>query len=365
MHRDVKPQNVLINDEGEAKVTDFGIARSLEQDGLTAPGNVLGATDYVAPEQALGEPVTERSDIYSLGIVLYEMLTGDVPFKADTQVGVAMKHVREPLPDVRHSRPELSALLAAVLERATAKDAGIRYASADELVHELEQVLAVEAARTGEVTGEATSVLRALPEETARVAPLGVRNPRRLVAAGVLLAVIVAVGLALLFNRAEPGTTGSAAPERSGALAAVRLQASSARDYDPYGDDREEHREDAGNAIDGIRGTDWRTETYRGGLQKRGVGLYVGTRAPAAVSRLSVITDTPGFEAEVYAANSIPAGIEGWRKVAERTTLAESDRIRIDTSGRRYRYYLVWIVSLGEESNASILELTLQQRQPA
>jgi hypothetical protein len=91
----------------------------------------------------------------------------------------------------------------------------------------------------------------------------------------------------------------------------------------------------------------------------------VGTRAPAAVSRLSVITDTPGFEAEVYAANSIPAGIEGWRKVAERTTLAESDRIRIDTSGRRYRYYLVWIVSLGEESNASILELTLQQRQPA
>jgi len=365
VHRDVKPQNVLINDEGEAKVTDFGIARSLEQDGLTAPGNVLGTTDYVAPEQALGEPVTERPDIYSLGIVLYEMLTGDVPFKADTQVGVAMKHVREPLPDVRHGRPELSALLAAVLERATAKDAGIRYASADELVHELEQVLAVEAARTGEVTGEATSVLRALPEETARVAPLGVRNPRRLVAAGVLLAVIVAVGLALLFNRAEPGTTGSAAPERSGALAAVRLQASSARDYDPYGDDREEHREDAGNAIDGIRGTDWRTETYRGGLQKRGVGLYVGTRAPAAVSRLSVITDTPGFEAEVYAANSIPAGIEGWRKVAERTTLAESDRIRIDTSGRRYRYYLVWIVSLGEESNASILELTLQQRQPA
>ena len=71
VHRDVKPQNVLINDEGEAKVTDFGIARSLEMEGLTAPGNVLGTTDYVAPEQALGEPVTERSDIYSLGIVLY------------------------------------------------------------------------------------------------------------------------------------------------------------------------------------------------------------------------------------------------------------------------------------------------------
>ena len=365
LHRDVKPQNVLINDEGEAKVTDFGIARSLEMDGLTAPGNVLGTTDYVAPEQALGEPVTERSDIYSLGIVLYEMLTGDVPFKADTQVGVAMQHVREPLPDVRDRRPEVSALLAAVLERATAKDAARRYASADALVHELEQVLAIEAARTGELTGEATSVLRALPDETAKVAPLRMRDPRRLVAAAMLVAAVIAAGLAVLFNRAEPGATGSAAPQRSGALTAVRLQTGSVRDYDPYGDDREEHREDAANAIDGIRGTDWRTENYRSGLQKRGVGLYVRTRAPVAASRLSLITETPGFEAEVYAADSIPSGIEGWRKVAERTTVAESDRIRIDTSGRRYRYYLLWVVDLGAESSASVLELTLQQREPA
>ena len=293
------------------------------------------------------------------------MLTGDVPFKADTQVGVAMQHVRQPLPDVRHRRPEVSALLAAVLERATAKDAARRYGSADALVQELEQVLAIEAARTGELTGEATSVLRALPGETAKVAPLRVRAPRRVIAAAVLICAVTAVGLAFLFNRAEPGTTGSAAPQRSGALTAVRLQTSSVSDYDPYGNDREEHREDAANAIDGIRGTDWRTENYRGGLQKRGVGLYVGTRAAVAASRLSVITQTPGFEAEVYAANSIPAGIDGWRKVAERTTIAESDRIRIDTSGRRYRYYLVWIVSLGDEPSASILELTLQQREPA
>src|ERR687891_84028 len=113
VHRDVKPQNVLIDRDGRAKVTDFGIARSMEAQGLTATGRVLGTTDYVSPEQALGHEVTEQSDIYSLGIVLYEMLTGEAPFQADTQVAVAMKHVKEPLPDVQRRRPEISAALAA------------------------------------------------------------------------------------------------------------------------------------------------------------------------------------------------------------------------------------------------------------
>ena len=96
------------------------------------PGRVLATTDYIAPEQALGEPVSGRSDLYSLGIVLFEMLTGDVPFHGESAVAVAMKHVREQVPDVQRLRPGVSAATAAVVERATAKDPAQRYPDADE-----------------------------------------------------------------------------------------------------------------------------------------------------------------------------------------------------------------------------------------
>src|ERR1700761_4878103 len=138
VHRDVKPQNVLIDEEGAAKVTDFGIARTLEEKRLTADGAGTGTTDYVSPEQALGQDVTGQSDLYSLGVVLYEMLTGEVPFHGDNQVAVAMKHVREELPDVRVLRPEVSAALAAVVDTATAKHPSERYADDAEMIAELE-----------------------------------------------------------------------------------------------------------------------------------------------------------------------------------------------------------------------------------
>src|ERR671923_1412561 len=192
VHRDVKPQNVLIDPDGRAKVTDFGIARSLEAHGLTAPGRVLGTTDYVSPEQALGHDVTEQSDIYSLGIVLYEMLTGEVPFRADTQVAVAMKHVREPLPDVQVRRPEISAALASVVEHATAKETQNRYQTVSEIVHDLEEVLAIEAARTGQATGEATTVLQSLSGDTADFAPARLRRPKRGLAVTLLVLALVA-----------------------------------------------------------------------------------------------------------------------------------------------------------------------------
>ena len=109
VHRDVKPQNVLLNGEGEAKVTDFGIARSLDvQHGMTQTGTVLGTSDYIAPEQAQGQRVDEHTDVYSLGVVLYELLTSEVPFPGENFVAVAMRHINEPPPPIRDKRPDVS-----------------------------------------------------------------------------------------------------------------------------------------------------------------------------------------------------------------------------------------------------------------
>src|SRR6516225_6657472 len=206
VHRDVKPQNVLIDEEGSAKVTDFGIARTLTEEGLTMAGRVLGTTDYVSPEQALGQPVTGQSDLYSLGVVLYEMLTGEVPFKGENQVAVAMKHVREILPDVQSKRPEVSSTLAAVVDTATAKRAEDRYANDVELIADLEDVLAIETARAGSATGEVTSVLRTLPSSTQRRVPFRLRH--RIAAVLALLAVVAAIVAAAVWlqGRTHHGT---------------------------------------------------------------------------------------------------------------------------------------------------------------
>ena len=357
VHRDVKPQNVLVNKEGRAKVTDFGIARSLEAHGLTMTGRVLGTTDYVSPEQALGHSVTEQSDIYSLGIVLFEMLTGDVPYKADTQVGVAMKHVREPLPNVQVRRPEVSSTLAAVVEHATAKETRNRYPTVDDVVHDLEQALAIEAARSGHTsTGEATSVLRHLPPEPSSYAPARLRRPTRWLATAMLIGAVVAAALVVLASRTEQGTTGDAEPGPGG-LSPVRLTA--ANDYDPAGDN-EEHAEEAAQAIDDNRTTFWSTEAYSGGLNKAGVGIYVDAGSPVAARRLSIVSPEPGFEATVYAAADTPSEIGGWTRVAEPTRVGETARIRLDTRGRKFRNYLIWITGLpAGQSRSSISEITL------
>jgi serine/threonine-protein kinase len=361
VHRDVKPQNVLVDMEGRGKVTDFGIARSLEAQGLTAAGRVLGTTDYVSPEQALGHEVTEQSDIYSLGIVLYEMLTGEVPFQADTQVAVAMKHVREPLPDVQRRRPEVSAALAAVVDRATAKETARRYAAVPEMLHDLEEVLGIEAARAGETSGEATTVLRTLPGDTADYVPGRLRHPRRWLFVSMIALGAVAGLIAYFATRTQEGPGRSAAP-RAG-LSDVVLGSNAAGDYDPEGDGQESP-DAVQNAIDHNPTTNWDTETYSSGLAglKSGVGLYVRADSPVVARRLDLTTSTPGFDARIYGANTVPGSISGWSAVSKRTHLGGVlTKIPLDTRGRPYRNYLVWIVSLPDGGKARIVELRLKK----
>ncbi|MDQ3962631.1 MAG: protein kinase [Actinomycetota bacterium] len=133
VHRDVKPANVIISDDDSVKVTDFGIARATGDEKLTVTGSVMGTAHYISPEQVGGGPITASSDIYSAGIVLYEMLTGAVPFTGDSLMAVALRHVNEDVPLPSATRPGIPKHLDAVVARATAKDARDRYRDADEM----------------------------------------------------------------------------------------------------------------------------------------------------------------------------------------------------------------------------------------
>jgi len=138
VHRDVKPGNVLISPLGQVKVTDFGIARAVTtEDNLTRTGTVMGTATYFSPEQARGEPVDPRSDVYSLGVVLYELITGQPPFSGDNPVSVAYKHVQETPARPSRRNPQVPAPLEAVTLKALAKNVANRYASADEMAADL------------------------------------------------------------------------------------------------------------------------------------------------------------------------------------------------------------------------------------
>ncbi len=140
VHRDIKPHNVLVGGEGRLKVTDFGIARSGASQ-MTEVGSIIGTAQYLSPEQARGAPVDQTSDLYSVGVVLYEMLTGQVPFTGDTPLEIAMKHLSEvPVPPSEH-RPEVPHDLDSVVLRALAKDPHERYRSAEEMDADLQRVL--------------------------------------------------------------------------------------------------------------------------------------------------------------------------------------------------------------------------------
>ena len=344
VHRDVKPQNVLIDATGRAKLTDFGISRQLNDEGVTATGKVIGTTDYVAPEQAMGKDVDPRSDIYSLGIVLFEMLTGDVPFEADNQIGVAMKHVNEELPDVQTRRPDISAASARVVDMATAKNPDDRYQTIDDMADDLQAALEVEAIRAGGATGEATSVLDAVPPPSRRL-PSKEGSPWPAVVM-LLAALLIAGGTAYMISRGDTGGGGGAGAGGDGAGAGgtqIELVASS--DYDPEGDGTE-HPEEAPFAIDeDSTASAWTSETYELPTfePKAGVGLWVDAGEPVSASAMEVLTPTPGWTLEVYGSNDpIPDQVADWTSLALVPQMSERQRVELITAGEQYQYYLLW-----------------------
>ncbi|MCJ0953599.1 Stk1 family PASTA domain-containing Ser/Thr kinase [Mammaliicoccus sciuri] len=137
IHRDIKPQNILMTKNGTLKILDFGIARALTETALTETNHVMGSVQYLSPEQAKGQSTDESSDIYSIGIVLYELLTGHPPFNGETPVSVAIKHIQEELPSIRKERPSIPQSIENVIMKATRKEKSQRYRDTNEMYYDL------------------------------------------------------------------------------------------------------------------------------------------------------------------------------------------------------------------------------------
>jgi serine/threonine-protein kinase len=327
VHRDLKPGNILISDDGRVCVADFGIARALEEPGLTQPGRVLGTGEYVSPEQALGRKVDARSDLYALGVVLYEMLAGRPPFRGSGFADVAARHVRDEPPPIGDARPNLpaglSALIAALLAKAPEErpqDAATVRAGLRQILKPLagtnpSPIVATALSETDDVepaTGE-YDVLEHGPSHLGELAPWEDVTPSsmnfdhggpihlesapyrvpasaRENAGPLRWAAVIALGfavgvIALLLaltggggsdpktaaaTTAVPGTTataetttGAASGTTSTEPAASPLLVQTALTFDPPPGDGSENDDQAQQAIDGDAATFWETEIYR------------------------------------------------------------------------------------------------------
>jgi eukaryotic-like serine/threonine-protein kinase len=325
VHRDVKPQNVLLNGDGHAKVTDFGIARTLDvEKGVTQTGTVLGTSDYIAPEQASGQVVSRETDVYSLGVVLFELLTGTVPFKGESFVAVALQHVNEPPPSVLELRRDTPPRLASLIDSTLAKDPKDR-PTMDELVGELE------ALRNGYTGGEPTAVIeRPRPPRRRRGTPL----PLVLAAVGALL--LAAALTALLLTREDEPTPGAG----SGPIKVTAVSS-----YDPNGGS--EHEGDVPKATDGKLATYWTTESYRypsGGFGKPGVGIVLRTVKPP--QELVVSSNTPGFVADVRANGSV---------ISKSRTVGQTTVFPLETEATEM---IFWITNRGPYRAVHVNEVT-------
>jgi eukaryotic-like serine/threonine-protein kinase len=350
VHRDVKPQNVLLSSEGEVKVTDFGIARSLHVDhGVTQTGTVLGTGEYLAPEQASGGGVSPATDVYSLGVVLWELLAGEVPFVGENFVAVALRHVNEAPPHLRERRPDVSPRLDAAVDRALAKDPARRFPSMAAFADELRACLAESERAAAPAHDDAAATVVARPVPPPRRKTRSRRRPLVYVLVA-LLVVVAAFAAVLLLGGA--GLTGGGSGSRSSG-APVQLQGLSG--YDPPPGDGHEHNELAGLATDGSTLTAWTTESYDGpnfaGL-KSGVGLVLAAGGPVKLATMTVTTPTPGFTAEIQSGDS-PRG--GFEPDSSPQTVDGKTTFRLD--GNTATYYVIWITQL-PGSHAAISEVT-------
>lgn len=353
VHRDVKPDNVLFADDGTLKVADFGIAKAAYASGdITTTGSILGTVTYISPEQAGGGEPDARSDVYSAGVVLYELLTGRPPFQGDTDVATAMMHLKDAPTPVRALKPQVPRRVDAAVARALAKDPADRWASAEEMRRALD---------TGTVPGATVVMSRprpSTPEPAPPPAPASHRGDTRwvgpvlaLIAFALLLAFVVP--LLVQDDSSGPrgrtrGNGGAAAP------AGGPVEVTGVVSFDPDGDG-DEHSDEAPLAADGDEGTSWGAEDYEASLSdlgKSGIGLILDLGSPQEVAALDLTTSTPGFSFEVRAGDGLPDTAVDLARVGSVVAAGDTEEVTFDPVSARY--WLVWITKLPGDGGGTV-----------
>ena len=364
VHRDVKPANILVC-EAEAgiapqvKVADFGIARAATQDGadLTQPGALLGTAKYLSPEQVEGGEPDARSDVYALGVVLYECLTGRPPFVADTEIATAMAHVHNEALKPRQLRAGIPRSLEAVVNRAMAKDPAERYASAADFATALRSV---------DLGDDAVPAVVRDPTPPAGVVGSFRQTERSWIVPATLIVAVAAVlvVLGIVLSRADVGPLGGGGGAAADDGADTPITGFRVRSFDPQGrDDKLEKEERAPLAADADAATTWSTDRYNnrefGGL-KPGVGLVLELQSVEELRRVRVTATSSGWNADVYVADRAGAALSDWGEPdASLSDLGDAADFELD--GERGQAVLLWITRLGTDNRVEIAEISLSR----
>ena len=378
MHRDIKPSNILLCDD-HIKVTDFGIAKAGEDTDLTVTGTLLGTAKYLSPEQVRGDPSDPRSDVYSLGIVLYEVLTGRPPFKADTDAATALARLQKPVPRIRHINPELPQALDDIVASMMAREPDDRPTRALEVRVALSG-LRLEPATTDEsdqtlLVAEPVYIPPTLEdddEELEAEVDEFIRSERSWMLPAMVLFLVAAALLVVgaLFSRTpladsildreetaestiDSGDATTDTIDLTPIDVVVAPQLVSATAIDPEGDGSERN-DTAGFAIDGDKKTYWRTERYRSpnfGNLKSGVGLIVDLGGQARVAEVTLDSESEGWSVELFLGDDFSGPRTDWGDpVVVGSDLKNKVDFDLDDSvGQRL---LIWITNPGTSDDS-------------